>query len=394
MKKTILLSFLFILSAFPLLAQDPLITHEEGETLLERLTPDGKTIVSSDMNLQFYTSGAASFTDGSLEEVAFRINKVRLEILGSIGKNLSYHFRQSFNKYSTPRALDNLSSSVEYAYVGWKMKDNFKLTVGKQIVQLGGYEYWINGIKIREFSDFNNNIACFQAGVNAAINFNPMQQLNLQVVNNRAGEDEDLFLFGRPEGLEEAKAPLLTTVNYDGFFKEKALNLRYSVSMGQLTKNRNILYLTAGNIWEKGPVFAYFDVMYSREGVDSKGLLSELSAGLPEGGLTAQHAEYLTLIGNFDYRVHPKWNLYLKGAFENAGIYKANGPYEKGRYRCTWNVQACAEFFPLKQSELLIFLHLLYKHHGMTDRARRLFNAAAYNTQRISLGLVYTIPVF
>lgn len=394
MNKIYLIFILSTLTILSLRAQDPLINPEESKTLLERVTSDGKSIKSSSMNLQFYTSGAATFTDAALEEVAFRINKVRLEILGSFGKDFSYHFRQSFNKYSTPHALDNLSSSVEYAYVDWKLSDKLKLTVGKQIVQLGGHEYWINGLKIREFSEFNDNIACFQAGVNAAINLSPTQQLNLQVVNNRAGTEEDTFLYGRPEGLEKAKAPLLSTVNYDGSFCENALNLRYSVSMGQLTKGRNIFYLTAGNIWEKGPVFAYFDLMYSREGIDSKGLLSKLSANAAGGGVTAQHVDYLTLIGNFDYRVHPQWNLYVKSAYEMGNVYKANGPYEKGGYRRTWNVQACAEFFPMKNSELLIFLHLLYKHHGLTKRATRLFAAEKYNTQRISLGLVYTIPVF
>ncbi|MBO4984336.1 MAG: OprO/OprP family phosphate-selective porin [Bacteroides sp.] len=393
MKKRLLTALLSACLALPLWAQDPLIEPEEGKTLLERITPDGKTIANSSMNLQFYTSGAASFTEGELEEAAFRINKVRLEILGNIGKDFSYHFRQSFNKYSNPHALDNLSSSVEYAYMNWKMNDKLKLTVGKQIIQLGGHEYWINGLKIREFSDFNNNIACYQAGVNAAVSLTPTQQLNLQLLNNRAGTEEDIFLFGRPDGLEKAKAPLLGTVNYDGTFCDKALNLRYSVSAGQLTKGRNIFYLTAGNIWKEGPVFAYLDIMYSREGVDTKGLISELSANLPDGGVTAQYAQYLTLIGNFDYRIHPNWNLYVKSAYETGGVYKANGPYEKGRYRCTWNIQACAEFFPMKNSELLIFLHLLHKHHGFTARAKAL-GMENYDTQRISLGLVYTIPVF
>lgn len=394
MKKILSLCLLFLSATLLVYAQqEPLITPEEGRTLLERLTPDGKTIASSSMNLQFYTSGAATFTDGELDEAAFRINKVRLEILGSIGKQLSYHFRQSFNKGSNPHELDKLSSSVEYAYVNWQMNKNFKLTVGKQIAQLGGYEYWINGIKIREFTDFNNTIACFQAGVNGAINFTPTQQLNLQLLNNRSGAEEEVFLFGRPDGLEEAKVPLLATANYDGFFCNRALNLRYSASIGQLTKNRNILYLTAGNIWEKGPVFAYFDVMYSREEVDSKGLISELSALRAEGGVTAQYVDYLTLIGNFDYRIHPRWNLYVKGAYETGSVYKANGPYEKGCYRRTWNVQACAEYFPMKNNELYVFLHLLHKHYGMTTRAKAL-GVGSYDTQRVSLGLVYTIPVF
>lgn len=186
---------------------------------------------------------------------------------------------------------------------------------------------------------------------------------------------------------------MLSTANWDGYFFDRGLNLRYSVSWGQLADKRNILYLTAGNVWEKGPVLAYVDFMYSREGLDSKGLVSELSASRPEGGVTAQHVSYFATIANFDYRVHRHWNLYVKGAYETGSVYKANGFYEKGLYRRTWNVQACAEYFPMENSELLIFLHLLYKNHGLTQRAKAL-GADDYSSQRISLGLVYTIPVF
>lgn len=393
MKKTILFACLLAGGVMAAVAQEPLIRPAEGKTLLERVTKEGKSIASSSMNLQFYTSAAAYLTDGKLDEAAFKINAVRLEILGSFGKDFSYHFRQSFNKYSNPHVLDKLSSSVECALVNWKMNRRFKLTVGKQALQLGGYEYWVNSIKVREFSDFNNNIACYQAGVNGAVSLSPTQQLNFQVVNNRGGDEDETFLYGRPEEVDKVRVPMLSTANWDGYFFDRGLNLRYSVSWGQLADKRNILYLTAGNVWEKGPVLAYVDFMYSREGLDSKGLVSELSASRPEGGVTAQHVSYFATIANFDYRVHRHWNLYVKGAYETGSVYKANGFYEKGLYRRTWNVQACAEYFPMENSELLIFLHLLYKNHGLTQRAKAL-GADDYSSQRISLGLVYTIPVF
>ena len=393
MKKTILFACLLAGGVMAAVAQEPLIRPAEGKTLLERVTKEGKSIASSSMNLQFYTSAAAYLTDGKLDEAAFKINAVRLEILGSFGKDFSYHFRQSFNKYSNPHVLDKLSSSVECALVNWKMNRRFKLTVGKQALQLGGYEYWVNSIKVREFSDFNNNIACYQAGVNGAVSLSPTQQLNFQVVNNRGGDEDETFLYGRPEEVGKGRVPMLSTANWDGYFFDRGLNLRYSVSWGQLADKRNILYLTAGNVWEKGPVLAYVDFMYSREGLDSKGLVSELSASRPEGGVTAQHVSYFATIANFDYRVHRHWNLYVKGAYETGSVYKANGFYEKGLYRRTWNVQACAEYFPMENSELLIFLHLLYKNHGLTQRAKAL-GADDYSSQRISLGLVYTIPVF
>ncbi len=394
MKKTLLL---LCMLAAPLLsmAQAPLIAPEErGKTLLERVCKENTPELSAHMNFEFCTSAAAEFTDWKLDEAAFKLNRVRWEIRGTFSKDFSYHFRQSFNKYSNPHALDNISSSVEYAYVKWKLSPRFALTVGKQILALSGYEYWVNGIKVREFSDFNNNINCYQAGVTGTVTLSPTQELNFQLLNNRNGSDEDAFLYGRPEEVGKVKVPLMATANWDGYFVDKALNLRYSTSLGQLAQGRNLFYLTAGNVWKKGTVLAYLDFMYSREGLDSKGLISELPLVPDEmKGTTAQYAEYFTTIANLDYRIHPHWNVYVKGTYELGSVYEANSIYGKGLYRRTWNAQACVEFFPMKNSELQIFFHLLYKKHYMTARARAL-GASTETSQRISLGLVYTIPVF
>ena len=45
--------------------------------------------------------------------------------------------------------------SIEYALVNWKMSYKFTLTAGKQDIALGGYEYYVNAIKVREYSEFN-----------------------------------------------------------------------------------------------------------------------------------------------------------------------------------------------------------------------------------------------
>ena len=389
---------LLILWACPVLAgqTEPMTgtSENKSKTLLQMVMKEKAPELSSHMNLEFCTSAGAYFTDGELDEANFKLNRVRWEVLGKFGSDFSYHFRQSFNKYSNPHSLDNLSSSVEYAFVKWDMKPRFALTAGKQILLLGGYEYWVNSMKVREFSDFNNNVNCYLAGVTGQIALTPTQQLNVQVLNNRNGSIEDTFIHGLPDGVKKAKVPLIATANWDGLFCDNALNLRYSFSYGQLAEKRTICYLTAGNVWKRGPLLAYVDFMYSREGLDSKGLISDLSVTTDETkGVTAQNTEYFTTIANLDYRVHPHWNVYLKGAYETGSVYKQNGMYEKGMYRKTWNVQTCAEFYPMKNSELQIYLHLLYKKHALTERARML-GAVSNSTQRISLGLVYTIPVF
>ena len=395
MRKLITALALLWMACLPMQAQEePLVTPNDSiKSLLNRLLPSVNPEVSAHMNLEFYTSAAAYFTEGNFDEAAFKINRVRMEILGSFSKEFNWHFRQSFNKYSNPHALDNLSSSIEYAYVNWKPSEKFNMTVGKQFVSLGGYEYYLNANKVREFSEFNNYVSVYQAGLSAIYNFTPTQELVLQVTNIRSGEDEDMYIYGRPEGVEKAKIPVITTLNWNSWYADKAVQLRYAAAWGQQAKGKNILYLTAGNIYEKGPVIAYLDVMYAREGLDSHGIITDMQGPMVYTPTTAMNTEYLTFIADIDYRFHPHWNAYIKGAYETAGVYKENGIFEKGLYRTTWNIQGCVEFFPMRNSELRIFGHLLHKGHKLTSRARAL-GAVSPDTQRISFGLVYTIPVF
>ena len=55
------------------------------------------------------------------------------------------------------------------------MSDKFTLNVGKQDIALGGYEYYVNAIKVREYSEFNDNISCYQAGVAGRFNLSACQ---------------------------------------------------------------------------------------------------------------------------------------------------------------------------------------------------------------------------
>lgn len=395
---------LFVIAAFL-----PFVAYAQNETLIpesdsipsliERIIEEregGYKIrkIKSNINLEFYTSANAYFTEDRFDDLSFKINRVRLEIQGRLNEHLSYHFRQSYNKYSNPHSMDNLSSSIEYANITWHASDRFGLVAGKQFVALGGYEAYVNALRVREFCEFNNNVAVYQAGLMGVIQFNPSQQLILQVVNNRSGSDSDLYIYGRPDGIEEAKFPLLATVNWNGLFLDDALHFRYAASVGQLAKGKNIYYLTCGNIYEKYPFVAYLDVMYSREGIDSQQRITTLQ-GQGRGMLpvTAQNTQYLSFIANLDYQFHPKWNAYIKGAYETASIYESNGFFEKGRYMTSWNAQACIEWFPFTEDKgLKVFAHYLYKGHELTSKAQDMM-AYVPHTQRLSLGLVYVIPV-
>lgn len=395
MKKLLFtLSIFFALNAFAQHNPKTLIAEDELPTMVERIIErrdsvmnDGYKIrkIKSHINLEFASSANAYFTAGQFDEMSFKMNRVRLEIYGRLNDHLSYHFRQSFSSYNNVNTVENLPSSIEYANLKWRFNDKFDLVVGKQFLAVAGYEGYVNGLLVREFSEFNNNFAIFQTGVKAAAYLTPDQHLYFQVVNQKTGLED----YGLPVGVEPSKFPLLASACWMGWFADGAINLQYSASAGQLAKGKNIYYLMCGNIYEKGPVLAYLDVLYQRSGLDNQHRISSL-APVPS---VAQNIQYLTVIGNVDYRFHPKWNGYLKGAYETAGIYEDNGPFVKGRMMNAWNAQACLEWFPFEEDKgFKVFAHYVYKGFELTENAKAL-GATKPHTQRISLGIQYIIPV-
>lgn len=391
-----ILVFISILLPFYSSAQElhTLTSEEDIPTVVERLMDrrdslknDGYKIrkIKSHINLEFASSANAYFTEGRIDSASFKMNRVRLEIYGQLHDQLSYHFRQSFNKYSNPNSVDNMSSSIEYAYIKWHHRSGkFDLLAGKQYLAVAGYEGYVNGLLVREFSDFNNNVEIYLAGLMGVWKPHPDHHLMFQVVNNRSTPEMLL-----PEGVEKTKFPLLSTVNWNGWFADKSVHLMYSASAGQVAKDKNIYYLMCGNIYQKGPVLAYLDVLYSRSAIDTQQRITSL--GNPSQ--IAQNTQYLTLIANVDYQFSPKWNAYIKGVYETASVYQANGIYDAGRYLTSWNAQACIEWFPFTEDKgFKVFGHFLYKGYNLTEKALAL-GADIRDTQRISVGIQYIIPV-
>lgn len=171
---------------------------------------------------------------------------------------------------------DNLSSSLELAYVNLKVHDKFGFTIGKQFVNFGGYEYFVNSIKVREFSEFNNLLTCYQAGISGNWQINPDHELCFQIVNNRSGQDNEIYPTGLPDNTREAKVPFMYTVNWNSYYFDRVLQLRYATSVGQQTQKRYSYYFTCGNTIEKGPLLTYLDIMYTRQGLDQHGVISRL----------------------------------------------------------------------------------------------------------------------
>lgn len=341
------------------------------------------------MNLQLVTTANANFIGKELDEMDFKLNRFRAEIKGSITDNFSFQYRQSFNKYSNPYAVDNLSASLEKASVMWRPNPKFKFIIGKQFVDHGGYEYYVNAQLVREYSEFNNLLTSYQAGLTAGWQLNENHEINLQVVNNRTKSIEELYPTGLPEGVGKSKIPFLHVLNWNGLFFNKMLQLRYAVAQGRQSKEDRCYYLTFGHSLETKHTLTYLDVMFTHQGLDQHGMISRL----PSEAQTAENTEYLSFIGSFDYRFNHKWNAYAKGAYETARVCKTNGDFQKGLYRTSWNVQGSLEYAPSRKMDLFFFILYTYRGVCLKDVAVAM-GASEPDTHRFSLGLVYTIPVF
>lgn len=352
------------------------------------------------LDLELHAGFYADWIGGGLEEAAFRFKDVKVDITGEATDRLFYWYRQKLNAGYNHLSLENLAESIEYAYIGYRLSDRFTLTAGKQDVFFGGFEYDPNPLLIYEYSDMNEYALCYLTGIGLAYQAFPAQEIRIQITNSRMGSmDED---YGRlPEGFEKPKVPLYYTFNWNSSYLDEQINLRYSVSAAEQAHKKYMYGFFAGQNLDVAPWYAYVDVMYIRGALDPLGLLTEWTNGDADAPSHAeeeipvrvQNCAYFSLVAELQYRFHPKWQLFAKGMYETASLYKADGPYEKGKQRTAWGYQGGIEFYPMADDNLHLFLMGSGRTYALTEKAKA-SGIWMENTGRLSVGFVYKLPLF
>ena len=170
---------------------------------------------------------------------------------------------------------------------------------GKQCTAYGGIEFDVNPIDIYEYSDMIENMNNFMTGLNVAYNYNPYQQIQFQVLNSLNGPSKEMY-----GDLERTKLPLVYTLNWNGNFMD-VFKTRWSASVMNETKGEKMYYYALGNEFNFNPQWhAYFDWMYSREGVDRKGIITRMIGG--DLNHNVFNAEYMSYVLHVNYRFAPK----------------------------------------------------------------------------------------
>jgi len=320
----------------------------------------------------------------------FNMRQLRIEAKGKVNDWLSYRWRQRLNRPNTGKDnIDNLPTSIDVAGIGVKVSDDFSMFIGKQCAAYGGIEFDLNPIEIYEYSDMIENMSNFLTGVNFAYNLSDNHQLQFQVLNSMNTSFAGTYNVGNT-GIVQSEAPLVYTLNWNGNFFKNAFKTRWSASLMNEAKSKNMYYFALGNELTQGKFNMFFDFMYSNEELDRNGIMSGITNSNRYGN--AVNAEYLSLVTKLNYRFAPKWNVFLKGMYETASLKNNLVGFSKGKYRTSYGYFAGLEYYPM-ESNLHFFLTYVGRAYQYTNTAKSL-GFDNYNTDRISLGFIYQLQMF
>lgn len=365
----------------------------ENKTLFEELTNIKKKQDKFNLYLNMHGSFDANFRDG-FQEGAFTMRQLRIEAKGNVNEWLSYRYRQRLNRSNDGSGnIDNLPTSIDIAGIGVNFGKGFSIFAGKQCAAYGGIEFDLNPIEIYEYSDMVENMSNFMTGLNIGYDMTPTQQLNFQILDSRNGSFNNTYgvevTEGEPPTLESGKLPLVYTLNWNGNFSD-VYKTRWSASIMSEAKNEKMYYYALGNELNLGKFNMFFDFMYSKEGIDRKGIITGMTGKM--NGHNASDVRYMSLVTKLNYRFLPKWNLFVKGMYETASLEKAHENLEKGKYRTSWGYFAGLEYYPMK-TNLHFYLTYVGRSFDYTARAKAL-GETDYSTNRVSVGFIYQLPVF
>lgn len=356
--------------------------------LMKKKMPEA---VNVDLHLRSALHARFNSGEAEKDEASFRFDHIMIGIYGNVTDKLSYKYLQRLNKGTQAFETENLSGTIDYAYLRYQIDRQFAVTAGRQALFVGGFEYNEYPINIYDYSGITNNITCYLTGVNVSYSPRANQEIAFQIVNNRAGTMDEAF--GRiPDGVERPFAPLHYSLAWNSNYSNNKLQLRYAATAGELAKNKWVFMISGGQMLNLGKFNIFLDILYHRSAIDHLGVIRKMATtedGASWDGI-ARSVEYLTLVSEANYRFLPKWNIHLKGFYDRASVYKENGLFSKGNYLSSWGYQGGIEFFPMADSNLHLFLNAT----GKTFKNARKKNMVNQEDQfRVSLGVVYRLPV-
>ena len=366
--------------------------NAQEKSLYEELSGVKKKTDKFNLYMNMNGSFDAMFNDNSFDYGKFNMRQLRIEAKGNVNEWLSYRWRQRLNRPNNGGDnIDNLPTSIDIAGIGVKLGDKFSIFAGKQCAAYGGFEFDANPIEIYEYSDMIEYMSNFMTGINIGYDFTDKQQLNFQVLNSLNGDFYSMY--GIVPNTTPSKLPLVYTLNWNGNFAN-IYKTRWSASLMSQAEGKNLYYFALGNELTLGKFNMYLDFMYSNDAIDRAGIVTNIVG--TQNGHNILNASYFSIVTKLNYRFAEKWNVFVKGMYETASLYKEYNEiedvtpvFEKGKYRTSLGYLGGIEYYPM-ESNLHFFLTYVGRHYIYNEAC---VNRADYSN-RVSVGFIYQLPMF
>jgi hypothetical protein len=390
---------LFLLLPSALMAQ--VKERQAGDTTYYKsLIPEEKQgllkNVSMIANMRFAFRN--EFVDGDYTKSRFMNEQFRLELKGKVHDKVYFRFRDRYTRAQTSESIDNLSRSVDLAFLRVDISDKFSIAGGKLCADWGAIEFDMNPIDIYEYSDIIEYADNFLTGVQASWVLNPKHQLTFQVLDSRTKTFNELY--GPQPGLEESKAPLAFVANWRGSLFDGKFNTIWSYARHNeaqdtiANKAVGMNYFALGNQLKLKKLTIEYDYKISMEEIDRTGIITQEAnaGGYP---YVVRETVYIGHWLHLYYRLNPKINLAFIAMLDIAKYKDDIDPLKTSDdIRNAWGFIPTIEYYPFQNLNLRFYANWVGRKYEYSDYAKSRIGSVDYNTGRFSIGFVTPLGIF
>jgi hypothetical protein len=390
MKKNIIY-WMFILTSIFTFGQKQ---TQEGNVVVAPIIPTSKLSLLKDVDVIFNTRMAFDnyFVDNSHTNSLFSVNQFRFEVKGKIHDKVSFRFRNRYTKIADPSTVDNISRSVDMAYLTIDVAPQTKLTFGKMIGDWGGYELLTNPIEILSYNTINDKSDNFLVG--AALTYalpDHKNAFNFQVLNSRTKTFQEQYGTTIPPGITAAETPLAIVTNWKGHLFDRKLETTYSYGHFMDAENANRNYVALGNKLKVNKLVLFYDFQYSKEDLDQKGVVSNIVKS--KYTYAAEDVSYVENWVRAEYMIQPKVNLLLT-LMNSSAHWNGNPDPNKNRNLLTcYGIIPTIEYSPFADFNMKFYVGYVAKKNNYSSYAENNFNAVDGTTGQFSFGIIAPLLV-
>lgn len=241
---------------------------------------------------------------------------------GDINEKFSYNYRQRMILDGKP-GYQNFFNATDWLYLTYKIDKNFFVSGGKQVIAIGGFEYDAAPIDLYFWSDFWNNVTCYQIGGTVGYKTTDEQHtIAFQVTNS-------------PFTTHSLQGIYAYNLIWHGNFNR--LSTIHSYNRIEFEKGQYINYLTLGHKFNLRDFSLELDLM-DRFSDKQKNLLADYS-----------------IIGDVKYNVNNKISAFVKVGYDENHAQKPDELFVYDRYvepgTEYFFYGAGIEYFPISNSK-------------------------------------------